>query len=94
MKRALQIFSVLILSVPTLSFGAPGVYDWEAEEGGAGNGTVEREIQLTRNRNYPGGADEQDLKVQKSLNTPTRSPESASELVKREGAEPDDPSAE
>ncbi len=64
-------------------------YDWE-EEGGSGSGTVEREIQLTRNRTYPGGADEQDLKVQKSLTQASRSPEAAAELIKREGAEPDD----
>ena len=85
MKRAFKIFSVLILFGPLLSFGASGDYDWEAEEGGG-----EREIQLTRNRTYPGGADEQDLKVQKALTQASRSPEAAAELIKREGAEPDE----
>lgn len=82
MKIAFQIFSVLILSAPMLTWA----YDWEEEEGGQ----VEREIQLTRNRNYPGGADEQDLKVQKSLTQASRSPEAAAEMIKREGAEPDE----
>ena len=85
MKLAFQIFSVIILSLPLSAWA----YDWEEEEGSQ----VEREIQLTRNRNYPGGADEQDLKVQKSLAPASRSPEAAAELVKREGAEPDDHSA-
>jgi hypothetical protein len=88
MKIVFQIFSVLMLSLPVVALA----YDWEEEEGGPGNG-AEREIQLTRNRTYPGGADEQDLKVQKSLAPVARSPEAAAELVKREGADEDDHSA-
>lgn len=86
MKISVKIFSVLILSFPMLSFGAPGAYDWEAEEGNQ----TEREIHVTRNRSYAGGADEQDLKVQKSLPQPSRLPQAAPQLVKREGAEPDE----
>ena len=71
-----------MLFLPVLTFA----YDWEEEEGGQ----VEREIQLTRNRNYPGGADEQDLKVQKSLTQASRSPETPTELIKRDDAEVDD----
>lgn len=81
MKRLKLLFTVIVLFVPALSWS----YDWEEEEGG-----VEREIQVTRNRNYPGGADEQDLKVQKYLTQATRSPEAAAELVKRDDAEPDE----
>lgn len=81
MKRTFLSVAVIMLFVPQISFA----YDWEEEEGG-----VEREIQLNRNRNYPGGADEQDLKVQKSLTQATRSPEVATEVFKREDAERDE----
>ena len=81
MKTVVQILSFLLFFFPLMAWS----YDWEEEESG-----VEREIQLTRNRNYPGGADEQDIKVQKYLNQPSRSPEAAAEVVKRVDAEVDD----
>lgn len=82
MKKLFQIISVLILVSPVLTFA----YDWEEEEGGQAS----REIQLNRDRSYPGGADEQDLKVQKNLTQATRSPEVATEVFKREDAERDE----
>lgn len=83
MKITFQIFSLLLLLVPQLSFAAAGDYDWVAEESG------EREVQVSKNRNYAGGADEQDLKVQKYLAPPSRSPD-AVVLEKRADAEVDD----
>lgn len=83
MKLSRQILSLLIVFAPILSWAASGSYDWETEESG------EREVQVVKNRNYPGGADEQDLKVQKFLAPPSRSPD-APELVKRADAEPDE----
>lgn len=80
MKNAIHIFSVLLLLSPQLTWA----YDWEEEEGGG-----EREIQINRVRNYAGSADEQDLKVLKSIPNPPRSPDGV-ELVKRADAEPDD----
>ncbi len=82
MRRAFQLLSILSLIFPSMSLA----YDWEEEEGGQ----VEREIQLTRNRTYPGGADEQDLKVQKSVTQASRSPEAPTEVFKRDDAEVDD----
>lgn len=81
MKTAVHIFSVLLLLSPQLSLGA---YDWEEEESGS-----EREIQINRVRNYAGGADEHDLKVQKTIPNPPRSPDGV-ELIKRADAEPEE----
>lgn len=83
MKLAFLIFYMALLFAPVVSFGA---YDWEEEEVG------EREIQLNRVRNYVGGADEEDLKVQKALPNPPRAADGVG-LVKREDAEPDDHTA-
>lgn len=86
MKRTFRLLSILLVLSPAMALS----YDWEDEVGGPGNGTAQREIQLTRNRTYPGGADEQDLKVQKSLTQATRSPVAAPEVTKRDDAEPDE----
>lgn len=79
MNLRFQILSLLIILVPQLTWA----YDWEEEVNGS------REVQQAKTRTYAGGADEQDLKVQKYLAAPTRSPD-ATVLEKRADAEVDD----
>ena len=83
MKIITSVFSLVIIFGSQLTWA----YDWEEEE----IGRVDRSaIQAQKTRSYLGGSDEQELKVQKILVVPSRSPDGGAEMVRRADAEPDD----